>query len=136
MNAYDFRLMKTFASIRISYLSRALLMAGVLLNLCAAPAASFGRMPAQAQQEFESFAGVAGGVHSHALTTGPRAHSKVPASKQKRVRHSALDLTALPRERFQLSSLSLSQRALDNKEFVFGSSCSVRPQGRAPPASV
>ena len=123
--------MKKFAATQISHLYSALLIAGVLLNLCVAPAASFGHK--QPQQEVESFAGVASGAHSHALTTAPRARNEIPASKQKRVRHPALDFTALPPESFQLSSVSFSERALDQHRFAFQSSFSVRPQGRAPP---
>lgn len=122
--------MKKFAATQISHLYSALLIAGVLLNLCVAPAAAFGHK--QSQREAQSFAGVASGAHSHALTTA-RAHTEIPASKQKRARHPALDFTALPPESFQLSSVSFSERALDSHHFVFHSSFSVRPQGRAPP---
>jgi hypothetical protein len=128
--------MKRSASTRISYLPGALLIAGVLLNLCSASAAGLRVSAAQPRQEVESFAGVAGGAHSHALLTGPRAHSEVPASKQKRIRHPALDFAALPAESLQLSSLSLGQRARDLDQFVFRCSFTVRPQGRAPPVSL
>lgn len=124
-----------FASKQISHLYSALLIAGVLLNLCMAPG-SPGRITVQSQPEAGSFAGVDGGAYSHALTTAPRAHSEVPAAKQKRVRHPALDLTALLPQSFQLSFLPLGQTALDNHQFLFHSSFSVRPQGRAPPVSV
>jgi hypothetical protein len=123
--------MKKFAATQISHLYSALLIAGVLLNLCVAPAAAFGHK--QPLQEVESFAGVASGAQSHALTTAPRTHTEIPASKQKRVRHPALDFTALPPESFQLSSMSCGQRAFDHDRFAFRSSFSVRPQGRAPP---
>jgi len=126
--------MKKFAATQISHLYSALLIAGVLLNLCAAPAAAFGHT--QPQQEAQSFAGVTGSAHSHALTTAPRPQTEIPASKQKRVRHPALDFTALPPESFQLSSVSFSERALEQHRFAFHSSFSVRPQGRAPPVSV
>jgi hypothetical protein len=126
--------MKKFTATQISHLYRALLIAGVLLNLCVAPTAPFGHK--QPQQEAQSFAGVASGAHSQALTTAPRPHTEIPASKQKRVRHPALDFTALAPESFQLSSLSFSERALDRHRFAFRSSFSVQPQGRAPPVSV
>lgn len=129
-------LMKRSVSTPINYLYSALLIAGLLANLCAAPAVSFGRMAARSQQGLGSFADAAGGAQSHALTTAPRANSEVPGSKQKRVRHPALDFTALPPERFQLSAASLGQRALNYNQLVFCSSFLVRQRGRAPPISV
>jgi hypothetical protein len=126
--------MKRFAPKKMSFLYSAWLIAGVLLNLCVAPAASFGHN--QSQRATAAFATASGGVPSHALTTGLRGHSEVPASKQKRSRHPALDFTALPPESFTLASLSLGQHAFDNDLVVFHSAFSVRPKGRAPPVSV
>ncbi|HEX3282825.1 MAG TPA: hypothetical protein VHR36_16430 [Pyrinomonadaceae bacterium] len=111
------------------------MITGVLLNLCVAPAASLGRLSARLRQEAGSFAGVDGRTYSPALTTTPRPYSDVPAAKQLRVRHPALDLTALPPQNFQLSSLSLRQGALDNHQLILQFSFSVQPQGRAPPVS-
>jgi hypothetical protein len=119
---------------KISFLP-SLLIAGVLLNVCLAHGSAV-RLAAESQQGIESFAVQSGGAPWRALTTGPRTHSEVPASKQKRLRHPALDFTALPPERFTPSSVSLGQPALDNDLVVFDSSFSVRPKGRAPPVSV
>jgi hypothetical protein len=128
-------LMKRFAARQISHSYSALLIAGVLLNLCMVPG-SLGRITAQSQQELGSFARAGDGAYSHILTTASRAYSEVPASRQKRVRHPALDLTALPPESFQLPSLSLGQRALEDNQRTLHSSFSVRPQGRAPPVLI
>ena len=126
--------MKKFAATQISHLYSVLLIAGVLFNLGMAPATSIGR-PIDSSQEVGSLAGLVGSDYSHTLTTAPRAHSEVPASKQKRLRRPALDLTALPPQSFQLP-FWLGQRALENNQPLFHCSFSVRPQGRAPPVSV
>ena len=126
--------MKKFAARQISHLYSALLIAGVLLNLCVAPAASLGDR--QPQQDVQSFSSVASGAHSHALTTGSRALTELPLAKPKRAQHPLFDFTALRPEGFQLSAASFGQGALDCDQFAFRSSFSVRPQGRAPPAFV
>jgi hypothetical protein len=113
----------------------ALPIAGVLVNLCAVPALAFGWVAAQ-QQDFGSFCNSANSSHSHALTNGPRAHSHVPASKQKRVRHPTLDLVALPPERFHQPADKVAHRGIDRNRLVFHSSFFVRLRGRAPPFSV
>jgi len=126
--------MKRYDSTLASYLCSALLIAGVLTNLCAAPDVAFGRM--HAQQDFSSFSNFANTSPSQALTNAPRAYSRVPASQQKRVRHPALDFAALPADRFQLATAALGQRALDRTPLSLHSFVLVRPRGRAPPVSV
>src|SRR5882672_910973 len=126
--------MKRSTSTRISHLCRALLMAGVLANLCLAQPFASGSVAAQQQEEFIS--NFANSSQSHALTNAPRAHSHVPASKQKRVRHPALDFAALPPECFHLLAAALGHRTLDRNQRIFHSTFLVRPRGRAPPVSI
>jgi hypothetical protein len=128
--------MKRSDSKRISYLYTALLIAGVLANLCAAPAVARGRFAAQSRQDFGLFSNAANGSQPLALTNALRPHSQVPASKQKRVRHPALDFAALPPERFHLSVATVAHRGIDRNRLIFHSSILVLPRGRAPPVSV
>jgi hypothetical protein len=127
--------MKRSTSTRIGYLYSALLIAVVMAQLCVAPIA-FGRPGAQSRQDSESFSNTANGFHSQALINAPRAHSHVPASKQKRVRHPALDFAALPPERFHLIAGTLVQRSVHCNRLFFPSYILARPRGRAPPVSV
>src|ERR1700687_3738783 len=115
--------MKRSTSTRIGYLYSALLIMSVLAHLCVAPIA-FG---AESPQDSGSFSNIANTSQSHALTNAPRAHSHLPASKQKRLRHPALDFAALPPARFQLSTATLGQPALDRNRLIFHSSFLVRP---------
>ena len=126
--------MKRSQSTLVSYLYSALLIAGALAYLGAAPDGALGRRPEP--QDSGSFTNVANSLPSRALTTSPQAHSRVPASQQKRVRHPALDFAALSPEQFQLAAGKLDQRALDPNPFLSHSSFRARPRGRAPPGSV
>ena len=127
-------LMKRSDSTLVSYLYTALLIAGVLTNLCAAPNVAFSRLTAQ--QESSLFSNATNSSHSQALTNAPRTHPRVPASQQKRVRLPALDFAALPADPFQLATAALGQRALDRSPLSLRSFVLVRPRGRAPPVSV
>jgi len=118
----------------MSYLYSALLIAGALAYLGARPDAALVRLPQP--QDSGSFTTAAHSLPSQALTNAPHAHSRLPASQQKRVRHPALDFAALPAEQFQLEAGKLDQRGVDPNPFLSHCSFRARPRGRAPPAAV